>query len=432
MSIYPTTLKYTPLYNANELSGPRESLTVGTSNGTSFQMNQPFEITVPMNQPGYVCNFKKSYITVEINNISTVALKFQPRAGSLGLISQLQVKTSTGKEFSNFENFNVLAPLLIQRDVDQDWYNSTGNALFGCGLNEAATEGLAAPAAGATTTLVKALPIELTGVSYEQFPMDSIADLVFRMKLDIPNTAFVMATSVASNLVTISNIVLHYDVYKLSPSLINEIDTTLMDNSYLLDVKDWVHQQRSLSAATTKFTDEIGFSKKKAKRLIMVIRRTPDITDQTMQSTCSRTQAGLKNVTCYLNNRAYQSSSGIEMDSAHMVEAYAEMLKNDGGFFTMKPNSLSFAKFGDISSDDPISVATSGVFFHEISFENGMDVDLSSSGVQINHNNLKISVVKDASATDLTIDYFVEFDNQYIMNKQTRVWDIVDTGLLQS
>jgi hypothetical protein len=99
----------------------------------------------------------------------------------------------------------------------------------------------------------------------------------------------------------------------------------------------------------------------------------------------------------------------------------------------MKTNSVNLARYSLITGATiPTTLALSGAYFYEISFENGMDTDISSSGVEINHNNLKISVEKATSAEALTIDYFVEFENKYIMNKSQRVWEVSDTGIYQS
>ena len=103
MSAYPPSLNYSPLLDANKLSGVKDSLTVGTSNGTTFQMNQPMKITVSMNQPGKTCDLKNCRITLKVNNGTGADISFQSRVGSLGLINQQLIKTSTGKEFSNFD-----------------------------------------------------------------------------------------------------------------------------------------------------------------------------------------------------------------------------------------------------------------------------------------------------------------------------------------
>lgn len=429
MSAYPPQLNYSPLLDANKLSGVKDSLTVGTSNGTTFQMNQPMEITVPMNQPGHVCDFKNCRVSLKINNGTGGAITFQSRVGSLGLINQQLIKTSTGKEFSNFDQYNVLMPLLIEKEVDPDWYDYNGNFLFGC-TNEADGDG---DTIANTESAIKMLPLQLTGVSHPFFPMDSIADIVIRLKLETVDTCFALALTKANSLVTITDVVFHYDVYDLSDSLTSAMNVKLGGN-YVLDVLDWAHQQRSLNAGVLKFTDEIGFAKKKAKRLIMVVRTTSDIVAPTAKGLMSRTQAGITKVVCYLNNKTYQSSSGVEMVSAsNMVDAYAELLKNSGGLFDMKTNSISLARYSLITGATiPTTLALSGAYFYEISFENGMDTDISSSGVEINHNNLKISVEKATSGEALTIDYFVEFENKYIMNKSQRVWEVSDTGVYQS
>jgi hypothetical protein len=123
-----------PLLDGDKYAGPKESLTANPSNGSSFTMNQLIEISVPMRQDDNVCEFKNGFVSFDITGsegTATNIASLQAYAGTMGLVDQQVIKTSTGTEFSNFDGYNVLAPLLIQNKVDTNWYNGSGKILFG-------------------------------------------------------------------------------------------------------------------------------------------------------------------------------------------------------------------------------------------------------------------------------------------------------------
>jgi hypothetical protein len=420
MAMLPPDMRYNPNFDANKEAGPRESLTAQPSNGSSFQMNQPIEITVPMRQPEYVWDSKNSYISFDIKNNGGTALSFQAYCGTLGMVNQQIIKTSTGTEFSNFDGYNVLSPLLMEQ-VDKDWYEGIGNILFGMS-NEANANGDAIASGG---TVHKILPLINTGVSNPYFPMGSLADIVLRFKLDATDTSFIGPTSVANTAVVISNIVYHYDIYKLSPSVLASVGP-----NYVIDTTDWVHQQYASPATDQKYSVSIGFAKNKVKRLIMVTRTTSHTGVVTNAGLMARNKAQMTKIYAKLDGKTFQSSSGVELSDANGVDAYAELLKNAGGLLNMSAKTNTMARFlvdGDETADTNATLATCGSFYHEISFSNSMDTDASTSGVAINHNNLQVFVEKSAVSEEAqTVDFFVEFYNQYTMNKNERVWQVAD------
>lgn len=427
MAMLPFNMKYSPEMDANKYAGQKESLTANPSNGSSFNMNQPIEITVPMRQPEYVCDFKNCYVSFDITNSNGTAansIAFQSLVGSLALINQQVIKTSTGVEFSNFDGYNVLAPLLLEKQVDSNYYAGKGAILFGMS-NAANAEGLTI--AGNDITAHKILPLINTGIAQQYFPMGSLADIVLRFKLDTVLTAFKCGTAAPTDAqISLSNIVLHYDIYKLSDLTLSSIHSRLPNNNYVIDTTDWVHQQYS-DTGNTKFNVQIGFAKKKAKRLIMTLRDTANISLLDTKGLMSRTQAGITKVYAKLDGKTYQSSSGVEMAQAsNMVDAYAELLKNEGGLLDISANTNTLARFQLITAGTkPTTLATSGSFYHEIDFSNSMDTDQSVSGVSIDHNNLQVFVEK-TGATAVTVDFFIEFYNQYSMNRNEGVWSVSD------
>lgn len=175
-------------------------------------------------------------------------------------------------------------------------------------------------------------------------------------------------------------------------------------------------------------------------------KTSPDLTCQithknTTVTDCGlmgRAYAGISKVLVKLNNKTYQSSSGVEIDSdattPNFIDAYSELLKNGGGLLDMSVNSIKESTFmlaGD-GATHPTLIENCGTYYYEMSFSNGADTETSSSGVQINHNNLEVHVEKEASTNALTVDFFVEYENNYIMNKNERVWRIEDTLQYQS
>mmetsp|Transcript_11172 Transcript_11172/g.14457 ORF Transcript_11172/g.14457 Transcript_11172/m.14457 type:complete len:433 (-) Transcript_11172:792-2090(-) len=424
MAMLPHDMKYNPNFDANKEAGPRESLTAQPSNGSTFQMNQPIEITVPMRQPEYVWDSKNSYVSFDITNNGATTLSFQAYCGTLGMVNQQIIKTSTGTEFSNFDGYNVLSPLLMEQ-VDKDWYNSTGNILFGMKHSDTATdasEGDSISGVGGTNVVHKILPLINTGVSNPYFPMGSLADIVIRFKLDATDTAFIGDTSVANTAVVISNIVYHYDIYKLSPSVLASFGP-----NYVIDTTDWVHQQYASPATDQKFSVSIGFAKQKVKRLIMVTRTTSHTGLVTNAGLMARNKAKMTKIYAKLDGKTFQSSSGVEMArTTNMVDAFAELLKNNGGLLEMSAKNNTLDRFNLLGAGtDPTTYETCGSFYHEISFSNSMDTDASTSGVAINHNNLQVFVEK-AQTEAQTVDFFIEFYNQYTMNKNERVWQVAD------
>jgi tRNA A37 threonylcarbamoyladenosine biosynthesis protein TsaE len=98
--------------------------------------------------------------------------------------------------------------------------------------------------------------------------MDSLADIVLRFKLASVDTAFICeGTGTLLRTHILHYLLFHYDIYKLSPMTLSSIQNRLVNNSFVID---WVHQQYSSAANETKYNVKIGFSKSKAKRLIMV------------------------------------------------------------------------------------------------------------------------------------------------------------------
>ena len=438
MAMLPADMKYSPEMDANKYAGSKESLTANPSNGSVYYMNQPIEITVPMRQPEYVCDFKNAYVSFQIQNKQGTGdnlIKFQGLVGSIGMVNQQVIKTSTGVEFSNCDAYNVLAPLLFEREADANWYDGKGNILFGTSSTGIGTETIrgAETAAGDNKDKIhKILPLINTGIAQQYFPMGSLADIVLRFKLDSVSSAFVGpdATTMPTDAqVEISNIVLHYDIYRMSDLALSSINSRLVNNSYVIDTTDWVHQQYS-DTGLTKFNVQIGFAKRKAKRLIMVMRDTANLTGLQNLGLQSRTQAGLTKVYAKLDGKTYQSSSGVEFDNANnnlnVVDAYAELLKSEGALLDMSSNTNTKARFQLITGGTvPITLGACGSFYHEIDFSNSMDTESSVSGVAIDHNNLQVFVEK-TGTTALTVDFFIEFYNQYTMNRSEGVWSVSD------
>jgi hypothetical protein len=430
MAMLPADMKYSPEMDANKYAGSKESLTANPSNGSVYYMNQPIEITVPMRQPEYVCDFKNAYVSFQIKNNDGTAdntAVFQSLVGSLGMVNQQVIKTSTGVEFSNFDAYNVLSPLLFEREADANWYAGKGNILFGMSNDTTNANGLSIAGGGGIAH--KVLPLINTGIAQQYFPMGSLADIVLRFKLDTASSCFVTADTKAlpaDASIEISNIVLHYDIYRMSDLALSSINSRLVNNSYVIDTTDWVHQQYS-DTGLTKFNVQIGFAKRKAKRLIMILRDTANITGDYNKGLMSRNQAGITKVYAKLDGKTYQSSSGVEMAQAsNMVDAYAELLKHEGGLLDMSSNTNTLARFNLITSGTaPTDWATSGSFYHEIDFSNSMDTESSVSGVAIDHNNLQVFVEK-TGTTAQTVDFFIEFYNQYTMNRSEGVWSVSD------
>ena len=92
----------------------------------------------------------------------------------------------------------------------------------------------------------------------------------------------------------------------------------------------------------------------------------------------------------------------------------------------MSSNTNTKARFQLITGGTaPTTLAKSGSFYHEIDFSNSMDTESSVSGVAIDHNNLQVFVEK-TGTTAQTVDFFIEFYNQYTMNRSQGVWEVSD------
>jgi len=142
----------------------------------------------------------------------------------------------------------------------------------------------------------------------------------------------------------------------------------------------------------------------------------------------ARTQGGLTKVLVKLNGKTYRSSSGVEMNTANYIDAYAELLKNNGGIGSLVTNSISETRYSlDMGAVAPTTLAFSGSYFYELNFENSYDTNASSSGEQINHNNLELHLEFAAAPVGgLTFDVFLEYEQEYHLNRSTRVWEIMD------
>mmetsp|Transcript_32810 Transcript_32810/g.38487 ORF Transcript_32810/g.38487 Transcript_32810/m.38487 type:complete len:441 (-) Transcript_32810:1015-2337(-) len=437
MAIYPATMNYAPLANANAFGGNRQSRyrTPSNNGGGSYEMGQAIEFTIPMGQKGSVCDFKNSRMTFTVtNNMAAAAnnandIFFQPRVGTLGLINQIYIRNDAGEQFSNFDGFNVLAPLLQEREVDPNWYASNGNALMACSTAYAGVS-----IASNSASLIKMIPFTLSGVSHPQFPMDSENAIVIGLKLEDVKTCFVSTNAVANSDVIISNLQFHYDVYDLAPPTIASINSKLVANQYIMSVPDWSHSTKILTANETKLNQTINFSKRKALRLIMVVRPTANISTATSMGLQSKTQASITNIICKLNDKTYQSSTGVDMSTTNMVDAFSEMLIQTpyGGLYDMKTNALTFDRYSVAGTSASTTLATSGCFFYEINFSNRMDTDISVSGEQIGNQNLILDITKTATNASLTFDFFVEYENEYMLSKADYRWRVNDSGQYDS
>lgn len=431
MAMLPLDMNFSPEMDANKYSEQKQSLTAQPSNGSSFKMNQPCEITVPMRQNDFVMDWQNSFLSFDITNSNATGaniLHFQAYCGTIGLVNQQVVKTSTGTEFSNFSNYNVLTPLLLEQS-DKDWYAGTANILFGMSDSEEPTDEAEGDSiAGAGGVIHKILPLLNTGLSkISHFPMGSIHDIVLRFKFDTVANCFIAdAGDVLDSEVTLSNIVFHYDVYRLSPLALSSIDNRLVNNTYVLDTTDWVHQQYSSPLNESKYSISVGFAKKKCKRLILVSRSTDRISVTTNAGLMARNKAGITKIYCKLDGKTFQSSSGVEMTTSNPVDAYAQLLKNQGGLMDMSAKNTTYSRFNLAGAGTaPTTYATCGAFYHEIDFSNSMDTMGSSSGISIDHNNLQVFVEKTGTEAQ-TVDIFVEFYNQYRLPKSTGVWEVSD------
>lgn len=427
MSVLPFDMNYMAYMDANKEAENKESLVAGTTNGSTFKMNQAFEVTIKMQQPDYVADFKNGYFSMDITNgcANANTASFQGYVGSLGLINQQIIKTDAGKEFSNIDGYNVLTPLLIEKIVDPDWYSGNGNILFGC---DDAADG-SGDAVAQNATIHKIIPHILTGTALPYFPMGSVSNFIFHQKLDTLATSFSSESNIADMVdsdITISNIKYHYDVYKLKPPALSSIENRLVNGNYVLEVPDWKHQTHNLAANLTGCNVQLGFSLRKVKRLIIIARSTDRISVPLNKGLIGRNKAGITKILTKLDNRTFQNSSGIEMTASNSVEAYAELLKNNGGLLDMSTNSMVYDRFNLLGSGTaPTSLATSGSFYHEVDFSNGMDTDTSKSGVSIGNNNLEVQITKTGTEAT-TFDFFLEFYNIYTMNKNERVWRVDD------
>jgi hypothetical protein len=320
----------------------KERRSATARNGSSFTSTSQIEFIINMNQPAKFANWRDAYVELKITNNHNDTIVFEGRVGIISLIDNLLVETDSSTRFSHVTDAAELIAVELNKNVDNQYLDMSGNRLMGTASN---------PVAGVSLETLKyaykAFPCGLlpSGVMKQKYwPMFGSENL--RIVIDLNNAikAVIAATEAPETTeITVSDIKLWYDVNTLLPDQYNALNDEL-GGVYKLYATDWTHFTDTLEQNSEGKTVNLGLAKKKCKRVIAMIRALADVSAYDQASVTNRDQAkvtqyymtvddqivGLKEIdfklsettTVVANTDVTQNGPG----------AYAELMKANGGY----------------------------------------------------------------------------------------------------
>jgi hypothetical protein len=320
----------------------KDRIGLAPNNGASFICNTGYlNFEVPCQQFSKFADFTNAYIGFDITNTDVTANAFHGQLGAIGLQNKFTVETTSNKQFSSVDTVNGLWDIKLSQSVDPSWYESNGAMMFGTGpdVNSGILIGV-----GAGNARRYIMPLGMSGLCDNTYvPLIGRENLRFRIDLEQAATAMVAATTgVTDSQITLSNVVLYYDVMTLSDEQMKGL-LNAIGGKFILSGLDYYHQNARVEATSTGENISIGCSRRKAKKLIGCLRTQDVITDDVSNS-FSRNKANLTQITVKFNGQKINQAD-LPMNTHTAPEAYAEFMKaSQGGLLNLHDTSLGYIK----------------------------------------------------------------------------------------
>jgi hypothetical protein len=282
------------------------------------------------------------------------------------------------------------------------------------------------------------MPLGMSGLCDNTYvPLIGRENLRFRIDLEQAGTAMVAATTgVTDAQITLSNVVLYYDVMTLSDEQMKGL-LNAIGGKFIMSGLDYYHQNAQVDATSTGENISIGCSRRKAKKLIGCLRTQSAITNDIANS-FSRNKANLTQITVKFNGQKINQAD-LPLNANTAPEAYAELMKaSQGGLMNLHDTSLGRVKvvsgvddaldtvdytYTDVfnldeGTADGADIAQVGRFYFEVDLTNGMATKDSVDGLNVMVGNFNLELVKGATSAAQNLDIWIEYHSEYVLDMQ--------------
>lgn len=410
----PEQLNYTQHIDA--LGIKKDRIGLAPNNGSSFICNTGnIQFEVPCQQMSRFADFTNAYIAFDITNTDAQDLLFPGQLGTIALQDKLTVETTSNKKFSEVDNVNALWDAKLSQSVADDWYAKNGACMFAMGATPTAGVTLGQGAGNKRRFI---MPVAMSGLcEHRHVPLLGRENIRFRIDLAQAKTVFDGATdgNQADSEITIDNVLLYYDVVTLSDEQMKGL-LNATGGKFIISGTDYYHQNAQIATTSRAENISMGCSRRKAKKLIGIIRTLDDITDGSVNS-FSRNKLTIDEITVKLNGIKV-GQSDLPSNASTAPEVYAELMKSaQGGLLSLHDNALGTDTLFNLAEGDASSDATIGRFMFEVDLTTGLETDGSVSGLNVMTGNFNLELSKTANSTDTQyLDIFIEYHSEYVLD----------------
>jgi hypothetical protein len=422
----PLTMKFSERVRAISAGKAKETITIAPNNGVTQTCGTgmiSFEING--NQIARYADFSSLYIACDITNSYAESIMFS-HIGTMGLVNRIVVSTLTNTLIADISYKNQLDAILIAKQGDTNWLNTNGSVMFGCASS--AVGGMTLAAAAVKRLLI---PLSLIGIDDLMFPLFAMETLRFQVYLESAKTAFTTDTAANTGLlnpdITLSNILLHYDVVELT----DEDNKNLLSsfgNKLILNVPCWQCVDTEISTTATTASIPLNYAKARCRRLLMSQVNSTFIANDT---TCSfaMDQALTTEISLKLNGKEVKTQSYSISNGA--PEIFAESIKTScGRILDIHPSSATRTNY-TVDEDALATVAagdaTCGRFYAEFDLQNGLENenDTIINGLNIINGNLALALKRSAGTTAARkVFCFMEYWVDLVLDINLNRWQI--------
>lgn len=422
----PKDMNYSQRLRAMGTSASKANLTVAPNNGSSFTANTGMmQFEIPGQQLGTFADLSNAYIACDINNAAAGANDgLFTNVGSMAIVNRLVISTNTNKTICDITNKNMLDGVMLIKHADDNYLDSVGNALFG--TNNSAVAG---NTISAGTTQRYLIPLSLIGIDEVMFPLCGQEHLRIQIYLESAANTFICAadTLVTDAQLTFTSVLLHYDTVQLTNDEFSQLVNDF-DGKFLLTVSCWQNQDSTLDKDATQISTTLGFSKRRAKRLIVTQRNVDNLAAPT-RGAFAIDRALVTSASLKLNGREVKTQTYDVSNNG--PEIYAEAIKSSGGkLLSMEGSNVSRA-FLEVAQNAIPTIANGnnvvGRFFIEFDLQNGLEIDDSViSGLNIASGNFTLALTKsNVTTANRQMDVYMEYWNELELDmKGAQTWSI--------
>jgi hypothetical protein len=415
MPAIPKSMKYT----ANMISpgeGIVEKLYVAPTNGPSFVAGSSYaEFRIPGGREYTFADLSRAYIQLSLSTAADITCTMD-MAGVINCIDRIEIDSTSGIRLLETYDKNIIDNLLIIDKMDQNDLANTGAVMFGSRANTAAV-GVAIAAAAKTFVL----PIMNTSIN-KMIPMFGNDGIRIRVHWAAATNFLIQTTgtNVVTAATTFSNLSLHYDSVKLSPSAMEALNSEV-GGEYILTGSDFVGQSDVMTS--TALNMNLGFGRSKCKKIYACIRTTAAIT-AVANSAHSFALSTLTSAELKYNGRLINLTGWTFAANATAVIA-AENMKAKGGTFMNPGGTFTDATFNVANMGTRTAAQQTGTFFLSWDLTTGADTEFSPSGLDVRTGAFQLTL--GASATpDATVNVFCEYENMIVLDmKSDRVFRVM-------